>query len=147
MSLLVDAFGENAIAVQQSVRDRTEAISLTGDLLVQSGKVAKPYVASMIEAVETFGPYIVIAPGIALAHGKPSVEVFETGLSLLVLKQAVMFQHEQHDPVSLVFGLAARDHLSHIDLMSELSEKLSNSKLVNSLLTCFDIQAIRKLLS
>ena len=146
MSILRHAFGENAIAVQASVADRTEAIFLTGDLLVQSGRVARPYVASMIEAVETFGPYIVIAPGIALAHGKPSEEVFENGLSLLVLREAVRFQHEAHDPVSLVFGLAARDHLSHIDLMAELSEKLSDSKWVNSLLTCFDIRTIRQLL-
>jgi PTS system ascorbate-specific IIA component len=88
----------------------------------------------------------VIAPGIALAHGKPSDEVIETGLSLLVLESAVEFQHSQNDPVQLVFGLAATDHESHIELMSELAEFLSDQNRVNSLLTCSDSSQIRSLL-
>jgi ascorbate PTS system EIIA or EIIAB component len=146
MSVLLAAFGENAIAIRSKVNNRTEAISVAGELLVQSGRVGKPYVSSMVEAVETHGPYICIAPGIALAHGKPSDHVFETGLSLLVLEQSVRFQHEHNDPIRLVFGLAAKDHISHIDLMAELSEKLSETEVVNSLLTSGDIESIRRLL-
>ena len=146
MGLLADAFGEGSILVKASVGNRSAAIELVGELLVASGKATNSYVQSMLEAVEKFGPYIVIAPGIALAHGKPSDEVIETGLSLLVLESAVEFQHSQNDPVQLVFGLAATDHESHIELMSELAEFLSDQNRVNSLLTCSDSSQIRSLL-
>jgi PTS system ascorbate-specific IIA component len=146
MGLLADAFGEGSILVKASVGNRSAAIELVGELLVSSGKATNSYVQSMLEAVEKFGPYIVIAPGIALAHGKPSDEVIETGLSLLVLESAVEFQHSQNDPVQLVFGLAATDHESHIELMSELAEFLSNQNRVNSLLTCSDSEQIRAVL-
>ena len=146
MGLLADAFGEDSILVKASVDNRTEAIELAGELLVSSGKAHKSYIASMLEAVEKFGPYIVIAPGIALAHGKPGDDVIETGLSLIVLGSAIEFQHSQNDPVQLVFGLAATDHESHIDLMAELAQFLSDHERVNSLLTCSDPSQIRAVL-
>jgi PTS system ascorbate-specific IIA component len=147
MSMLADAFGEGSILIKESVDNRSAAIEIAGDLLVRSGRARASYVASMLEAVERFGPYIVIAPGIALAHGKPSEDVIETGLSLLVLKQAIEFQHSQNDPVQLVFGLAATDHESHIETMAALAEVLSDQERVNSLLTCADFEQILLLLA
>ena len=146
MGLLADAFGEGAILIKESVDTRSAAIEIAGELLVQSGKAKHSYVASMLEAVERFGPYIVIAPGIALAHGKPSEDVIETGLSLLVLKQAIEFHHSQNDPVQLVFGLAATDHESHIETMAKLAELLSDQDRVSTLLTSSDSDQIRVLL-
>lgn len=145
MSQLLQAFGENSIFIKESVSDRSLAIKIAGELLVNSGRVQPEYVNSMLEAVEKFGPYIVIAPGIALAHGKPSDAVLATGLSLLVLNQPIAFEHSQNDPVSLVFGLAATDHESHIDLMAELANYLSDQELVNSLRTCTESDQIRSL--
>ena len=146
MGILADAFGEGSILIKDSVEDRSSAISLVGDLLVASGKATSTYVASMLEAVEIFGPYIVIAPGIALAHGKPSDAVLETGLSLLILEQSIEFQHSQNDPVRLVFGLAATDHESHLELMAELAEFLSAQENVSSLLRCSDSKQVLSLL-
>jgi PTS system ascorbate-specific IIA component len=147
MGLLAEAFGEGSILLKVSVDNRSAAIEVAGELLVASGKAHKAYITSMLEAVETFGPYIVIAPGIALAHGKPSEDVIDTGLSLLILESAIEFQHSQNDPVRLVFGLAATDHESHIELMSELAQLLSDQERVNSLLTCSDSAQIRALLA
>ena len=89
MGLLADAFGEGAILIKASVDNRSAAIELAGELLVASGKANQTCIASMLEAVEKFGPYIVIAPGIALAHGKPGDGVIETGLSLLMLESPI----------------------------------------------------------
>lgn len=147
MSNLSDAFGEESILIKESVVDRNEAISIAGELLVVSQRVRPSYIGSMLEAVEKFGPYIVIAPGIALAHGKPSEDVLATGLSLLVIREAIEFKHSQNDPVQLVFGLAAVDHEAHIGVMAELAEFLSDSKLVNSLLTCSDSKQIRAVIT
>jgi PTS system ascorbate-specific IIA component len=143
MGLLAEAFGEGSILIKDSVDNRSAAIQLAGELLVQSGKAKPSYVSSMLEAVERFGPYIVIAPGIALAHGKPSEDVIETGLSLLVLKKAIEFQHSQNDPVQLVFGLAATDHDSHLETMAQLADVLSDQERVNALLTSSESEQIR----
>ncbi len=143
MGLLADAFGEGSILIKDSVDNRSAAIQLAGELLVQSGKAKPSYVSSMLEAVERFGPYIVIAPGIALAHGKPSEDVIETGLSLLVLKQAIEFQHSQNDPVQLVFGLAATDHESHLETLAQLAQVLSDQERVNALLTSSESEQLR----
>jgi PTS system ascorbate-specific IIA component len=147
MSILSDAFGESSILIKDSVVDRNQAISIAGELLVASQKVRPEYIESMLEAVEKFGPYIVIAPGIALAHGKPSDAVVATGLSLLVIQEAIEFKHSQNDPVQLVFGLAATDHESHIQVMAELAEFLSDTQRVNSLLTCSNIDQIRAVIA
>jgi len=147
MSILSDSFGEGSIIINQSVADRDQAISVVGELLVASKRVKPDYIQSMLEAVEEFGPYIVIAPGIALAHGKPGGSVLATGLSLLTLSDPIEFKHSQNDPVQLVFGLAATDHHSHIELMAELAEFLSDSSRVNSLLTCSNIEQIRAVLA
>jgi PTS system ascorbate-specific IIA component len=147
MSILSDSFGEGSIIINQSVADRDQAISVVGELLVASKRVKPVYIQSMLEAVEEFGPYIVIAPGIALAHGKPGDSVLATGLSLLTLSDPIEFKHSQNDPVQLVFGLAATDHHSHIELMAELADFLSDSSRVNSLLTCSNIEQIRAVLA
>jgi ascorbate PTS system EIIA or EIIAB component len=147
MSILSDSFGDDAIIIKESVASRDEAILISGVLLVQSQRVKPDYIDSMLEAVEKFGPYIVIAPGIALAHGKPGDSVVSTGLSLLVLREAIEFRHEQNDPVQLVFGLAATDHNSHIEMMAELAEFLGEPKNVNSLLTCADLEQIRSVIA
>jgi ascorbate PTS system EIIA or EIIAB component len=146
MTALSDSFGKDSIAILESVADRTEAISVAGNLLVASGRVHESYIESMLEAINQHGPYIVIAPGIALAHGKPNDAVIESGLSLLLLRQPVEFKHSQNDPVQLVFGLAAVDHDSHITVLAELSEFLSDTSNVNSLLTCSESDQIRALL-
>ena len=147
MSTLSDSFGEGAILIKESVFDRNQAITIAGDLLVASQRVKPEYVDSMLEAIDKFGPYIVIAPGIALAHGKPSEAVVATGLSLLIIREPVEFKHSQNDPVQLVFGLAATDHDSHLEVMANLAEFLSDSKHVNSLLTCSNIGQIRALIA
>jgi PTS system ascorbate-specific IIA component len=142
MSALSDSFGAGSILIKDSVVDRNQAISIAGELLVVSQRAKPEYIDSMLEAIEKFGPYIVIAPGIALAHGKPGDGVISTGLSLLVIHEPVEFKHSENDPVQLVFGLAATDHESHIEVMAELAEFLSDSESVNSLLTCSNIEQI-----
>lgn len=141
-----EALGQDAIALGFAARNRTEAIAESGRLLVASGRVELPYVDEMVQAVEDHGPYIVIAPGIALAHGRPSKLVLETGISLVTLAEPVVFGNEKNDPVRLVIGLAAFDHTAHLGMMRDLAAMLSDSEIVNSLLNAVTIQQVRDLL-
>ncbi len=142
---LAEAFGENSIRVLAAALDREHAIELAGDLLVASGRVTPDYTTAMVEVLDTHGPYFVIAPGIALAHAKPSESVLATGLSLVTLAEPIVFGNEANDPVKLVFGLCAVDHDSHIQMLGELSTLLSNNESVNILLNAVDTEQIRSL--
>jgi PTS system ascorbate-specific IIA component len=148
MTVLVNkALGEGSILLQQSAVDWRECFQLAGNALVASQRVTKSYIQEMIQAFEELGPYMVIAPGIALAHGRPSKSVLETGLSLVTLSEPVAFGSANNDPVRLVIGLAAVDHDSHIDLMAALSELLMNETKVNILLQTDKEPEVRQTLS
>lgn len=127
------AFAEGSLAVAVAATSREQAIRASGELLVASGRVTSDYVDQMVAAVEEFGPYIVIAPGIALAHARPSEAVLSTGLSLAVLASPVEFG-SHNDPVRLVFGLAAVDHDGHLEVLGALAERLSDESFVNNLI-------------
>ncbi|MEY3483526.1 MAG: hypothetical protein RLZZ218_361 [Actinomycetota bacterium] len=146
-SVLEQALGQGSIKLQQSCVSWRETFELAGLGLVESSRTTSAYIQEMIQAFEELGPYMVIAPGIALAHGRPSESVLETGLSLVTLSTPVVFGSTSNDPVSLVIGLAAVDHDSHIDLMAALSELLMSEDTVNSLLRATNESEVRSYLS
>ena len=142
---LAKAFAPGSLAAGVSVANMDAAIRASGELLVASGRVTPDYVDQMVAAVEEFGAYIVIAPLIALAHARPSESVLESGLSLAVLAEPVLFGEGK--PVQLVFGLAAKDHDGHIEVLAALAERLTDQDFVNTLLNASTIDQIAHLLS
>jgi PTS system ascorbate-specific IIA component len=144
--LLNQALAEGSITLKASANDWKQAIELAGVALVASGRTTSSYTAAMVQAFEELGPYMVIAPGIALAHARPSEAVLSTGLSIVTLSESVPFGNTANDPVSLVIGLCATDHDSHIELMSALSDLLMDVKKVNMLLQAENLEQVRKLL-
>ena len=100
----------------------------------------------MIATVEQLGPYIVIAPGIALAHSRPSPAVRRAGISLVTLAEPVEFGHRQNDPVSLVVGLAAPDDEGHVTALATLAEFLSDEGRRDALMSAPDPGALRQMI-
>jgi len=117
---------DEAIRLNVQAKDWRAAVGQAGEALVDAGVVTAPYIDEMIATVEQLGPYIVIAPGIAIAHSRPSPSVNRAGLSWVTLATPVEFGNANNDPVTLVIGLAALDHDGHIDLMAALAETLSD---------------------
>ena len=146
MSALSAAFAPGSIEVAVKASTREDAILAAGRLLAKSGRTTVDYAKEMLEALEEFGPYFVLAPGIAIAHGRPSKSVLSSGLSLAVLAEPVVFGSEHNDPVSLVFGLCATDHDSHIDVLAELATMLTDTDLVTFVLNAVTADEIRALL-
>lgn len=145
MSRLQQALGAGSIVLGKSADDWQHAVGLAGDALVASGRTLPAYTQAMIHNMLELGPYIVIAPGLAMPHARPDASVLETGMSLVVLAEPVEFGHKRNDPVRLVFGLAALDHDKHLELLSEFAGKFSQPEFVNSVLSCSSEAEIRKL--
>lgn len=129
MSELADLLSEDAIALDFAAADWQGAIREAGALLESSGVADAAYTQSMIDNVVENGPYIVIAPGFAFAHARPSEAVHRTGLSWVRLASPVEFGHQRNDPVSLVVALAAKDDKAHTRSMAELAKVLANKQL------------------
>lgn len=126
MATLSELLPLGAVRLDATAADWREAVRTAGDLLAGTGTSTGEYTAEMIASVEENGPYIVIAPGFALAHARPSPAVLRTGLSWVRLENPVEFGHESNDPVSLVVGLAARDSGAHQAAMAGLARLLAD---------------------
>ncbi len=122
---LADMLPEVAITLGARPTDWREAITVAGDALAASGATTDEYTREMIAAVEELGPYIVIAPGLALAHSRPSPSVLRAGLSWVTLSEPIEFG-SPNDPVTLVIGLAATEQDGHLEVMSSLAGILAD---------------------
>lgn len=140
-SLLPDA----AIAIGVSATDWRDAVRAAGRGLIAAGATSDAYTDEMIATVETLGPYIVIAPGIALAHSRPSPAVRHAGLSLVTLDPPIPFGHRANDPVRLVIGLAAPDDEGHVNALATLAEFLADDERRSALLSASDARTVRSL--
>ena len=136
-----------SIRTQVAAADWQAAITLAGDALVAGGVTTDDYTAEMIAAVDKLGPYIVIAPGLAIAHSRPSPAVLRAGLSWVTLDQPVSFGHKKNDPVSLVIGLAAPDHEGHLEMMQALASVLMNADLLAALTAADSPAEVLRLMS
>ena len=71
------------------------------------------YYQAILDAVEQHGPYFVLAPGLAMPHGRPEEGVKKTGFALVTLKKPLEFNHEDNDPVDILITMAAVDANTH----------------------------------
>lgn len=93
--------------------------------LVDAGAVTDDYPRRCIEMVEEHGPYIVLAPGLALAHARPEDGVQHLGVAVVTLTEPVAFGHPDNDPVDVVFAFGSPDADQHVGLLSELARHLT----------------------
>jgi PTS system ascorbate-specific IIA component len=122
--MLTNYLTSDVVELQVEAADWETAVTTAGNLLVKTGKCTPGYIQAMIDAVHEMGPYMVLAPGLALAHARPEDGVLDMGISLITLKTPVEFGSEANDPVSLVLAFGGTDNKSHIGLLSALAQFL-----------------------
>ncbi len=118
------------IKAKYEAASRDEAVTESGRLLVNQGLADESYIQAMLKNVEVNGTYIVISPGIAMPHARPEEGALDIGLSIVTLKEPVVFGHPKNDPVKIVVGLCAIDHQSHLKALTELADILMDEKKV-----------------
>lgn len=124
---------KNLVSLDVEVKDAEEAIRAAGRLLVDSGAAESSYVEAMLTAFRDKGPYIVIAPHIALPHAKAENGVNTASVSFVRLKRPVAFGHPENDPVELVFALGSSSSSDHIALLRRLTGLLNEPANVEAL--------------
>ncbi|MEK5166534.1 PTS sugar transporter subunit IIA [Paenibacillus sp. FSL R5-0527] len=121
------------ISLDIEAEDAEQAIRAAGQLLVDSGAAEGSYVEAMVSAYRNNGPYIVIAPHIALPHAKAENGVREASVSFVRLRRPVVFGHPENDPVELVFALGSSSSSDHIALLRRLTTLLNDPANVEAL--------------
>ena len=147
MSELNRLLNDESINLHARAASWREAITKAGKLLESSGAITDAYTRAMIESVEVNGPYIVVAPGFAFAHARPSEAVKRTAISWVRLETPVAFGHGTNDPVNLVVALAAQDDKTHTASMKELAKLLGKKDTRAKLDTVATADELRELLA
>ncbi|MFZ3151886.1 MAG: PTS sugar transporter subunit IIA [Anaerolineaceae bacterium] len=125
-------FSKDKIAVNVKAGDWKEAIRVVGGLLESAGSIKSDYTEAMINAINEFGPYIVILPNFALAHAAPSDAVLKDDIALITLAEPVQFG-SPNDPVYVIMALCSTDGKSHLESLANIAAMLMEEDTIGKL--------------
>ena len=123
---------DDAIQLGASASDWRRAVALAAEGLTRAGAAAPEYAVAMVQMIEQHGPYVVIAPGLALAHARSGPDVLADGLSVVTLTTPVPFGHPYNDPVRVVIGLAVAS-AAHLSIVAALANVFNDSSAIEQL--------------
>ncbi|OLO36858.1 PTS sugar transporter [Priestia megaterium] len=132
--MLHEVLQEPFLQLTDSADDWKSAVRLAAKPLLNYEYIELSYVEAMIKSVEQLGPYIVIAPKVALPHARPEQGVNRVGMSMLRLKEPVYFSTEKQHGAQLIIVLAATDNETHLKALSQLSMMLSENDNIDKLI-------------
>lgn len=144
--LLDELITEKTVRLNIEAEDWEDAVRKGGEILVENGFVAPSYVEAMVKNVKEVGPYIVIAPGIAMPHARPEDGVKQVCMSLITLRNPVEFGNKTNDPVRLVISFGAVDPYSHLKALSKLMNLFTNKDYIDTILKTSDVNEILKII-
>jgi PTS system ascorbate-specific IIA component len=137
---------ESAIVLGADAATWRDAVTLAGEALAASGAARPAYAAEMIRMIEEHGPYVVIAPGLALAHARPGPEVIADGLSVITLRTPVRFGHPYNDPVTVVVGLALADADRHLATIAAVANVFNDTTAIADLAAAQSVAEVQRVM-
>lgn len=145
--MLNELLTEQTIQLKDRVSSWEEAIKVASEPLVDQQSIRPDYVEAMITNVKELGPYIVIAPNIAIPHARPETGVEQLGMSFLRLEEPVYFSEKEKHRAQLIIVLAAIDNQTHLKALAQLTELLSNEGNVEKLIAATDQETVIELIN
>lgn len=137
---------DTAVVLGAHVADWRAAVREAGRALMRSGATRSEYADRMIAVIEEFGAYVVIAPGLALAHARPGADVRREGLAVVTLAEPVPFGHPHNDPVRVVIGLAVSNAEDHVASVARLANAFNDRGVVGRIARATSADQVRQLL-
>jgi PTS system ascorbate-specific IIA component len=140
------ALPPEAIRLGVEAADWQAAVRAAGAALAAAGFAKAAYADEMIRMIDEHGPYVVIAPGLALAHARPGPEVLADGIAVVTLATPVDFGHPYNDPVSVVLALAVDAADAHVALVAELANLFNDSSAITELAAATSAAEVQRIL-
>ncbi|EPO0040450.1 PTS sugar transporter subunit IIA [Vibrio harveyi] len=125
MGLKQSLIDNNSIKLQAKASNWREAIKIGTDMLIASGAIQPSYHDAIISSVEELGPYICIAPNLALPHARPENGVIRTAFALVTLEAPIYFEGED-EPVDVLITLAGSSSDEHMEGLMEVTQVLDD---------------------
>jgi PTS system ascorbate-specific IIA component len=125
--------------------DWRAAVRAAAGLLVREGAAEAGYPDRCVATVEEQGPYIVLAPGLALAHARPEDGALSVGVAAATLAEPVAFGHPVNDPVDVVLAFCTPDAAAHTATLAALARALQGG-LADDLRAAGDPEAVGRAL-
>ncbi|WP_061009083.1 PTS sugar transporter subunit IIA [Vibrio sp. CUB2] len=125
MGLKQSLIDNNSIKLQAKASNWREAIKIGTDMLIASGAIQSSYHDAIISSVEELGPYICIAPNLALPHARPENGVIRTAFALVTLEAPIYFEGED-EPVDVLITLAGSSSDEHMEGLMEVTQVLDD---------------------
>jgi mannitol/fructose-specific phosphotransferase system IIA component (Ntr-type) len=129
---IVELLDPSSIVFRTTHIDWRASVGLAAAPLIEAGKIRPGYVQAMIQILEHFGPYMILAPGVILLHAKPSDGVDSLCFSLLMHRSGIDFGGD-FGKVHVVFVLGAVDNQSHLTALFQLSNLVQTPGFVRRL--------------
>ncbi|WP_332634348.1 BglG family transcription antiterminator [Halalkalibacter flavus] len=140
--VLNELLTKETIQYKSEVTDWKDAIKVASEPLLTNRYITEEYVQAMIANVENLGPYVVIAPEIALPHARPQDGVNKIGMSLLRLGKSVYFSEKEKHRAKLIVVLAAVDNEKHLRALSQLTTMLSDQAVLQNVMSAESVEEI-----
>lgn len=122
-----------------------DAIRACGQPLVDKGYIQHAYVDAMVDVVSTYGPYIVIAPLIAMPHARPEAGSIKVGFAVSIFEEPVAFGDTEDLNAKLFVTLSCTSSDTHLQMMQALIDVLGDEDKVQTLLTTKDKAVVLQL--
>lgn len=136
MSLLREIVERGLTSYRQSFDGWEGAVRASCQPLIKEGYITDVYEQAIVDCVNKFGPYIVLAPNIAMPHSTLGADgVNKTAIGFMKVEEPVHFVEGNPDKdARLFFVLAATNPDEHMANMSRLAVMLTNPQVVSELL-------------
>lgn len=116
---------EENVRILEGAADWKDAIRKSTQLLEKDNFVTAEYKEAIIGNVENLGPYIVIAPHVAMPHARPEQGALKTQIAVTLFRKEVTFNRADAK-ANLFITLAAADVDSHLQILMKISELLQD---------------------
>ncbi|XBC39216.1 MAG: PTS mannitol transporter subunit IICBA [Buchnera aphidicola (Nurudea shiraii)] len=138
------SFRKENIFLNQTAKNKQEAIKFIGKQLVNQGYVKQEYISAMLEREEIMSTWL--GESIALPHGTIQAKDFilKTGAIFCQFPKGVRFGDHSDDIACLVIGIAARNN-EHVMVVSSITKALDDHKVIKALSKTNDINDILRL--
>lgn len=147
VSLLQDLLSEDNVSFRYPAETWEDVIRHGGQLMVDAGFTDPTYTEAMIDVVRDMGPYIVLAPGLAMPHARPEMGAKQVGAALVTLEKPIDFGSPENDPVSVAIFLCAPNKDEHIQLLTDIATLFEDEEFLDAAVNFESIEDVQSFLS
>ena len=147
VSLLQDLLSEENVSFHYPAETWEDVIRHGGQLMVDAGFTEPTYTEAMIDVVRDMGPYIVLAPGLAMPHARPEMGAKQVGTALVTLEKPIDFGSPENDPVSVAVFLCAPNKEEHIQLLTDIATLFEDEEFLDAAVNFESIEDVQAFLS